>query len=78
MAAPKKEPIVPQKNIKAILDRNNVKRSLRWLSQEANISYALLHQICNGKRRIQDAHMDRIMFAFNRFNIDVTREEVFV
>ena len=79
MARPRIEtPIKPQIKLIKVLERNDIQRSLAWLSRESNITYPLLHQITTGKRRLQNAQADRILFAFQRFNIDVTREELFV
>ncbi len=72
------EPIIAQEKIKVVLKRDNVQRSLSWLSKEADISYPLLHQIVTGKRRLQDSQANRILFAFQKFNIDITYDELFV
>jgi len=71
-------PIQAQTKIKRVLARDDVQRNLAWLSRESSITYPLLHQITTGKRRLQNSQADRIIFAFQRFNIDVTREELFV
>ena len=79
MARPKiDQPIQPQSKIRKVLARADVQRTLAWLSRESSITYPLLHQITSGKRRLQDDQADRILFAFQRFNINVTREELFV
>jgi len=76
---PRKDtPIPPQTKIKEILSRPTVQRSLAWLSREAEITYPLLHQIVYGKRRLQEKQADRILNALQRFNINVTYDEVFV
>ena len=78
MGRPKLDtPITPQNKIKKVLNRSDVQRNLAWLSRESNITYPLLHQITTGKRRLQESQADRILFVFQRFNIDVTREELF-
>ena len=71
-------PIQPQTKIKEVLSRPTVQRSLAWLSREAEITYPLLHQIVYGKRRLQEKQADRILNALQRFNINVTYDEVFV
>ena len=79
MARPKIETdIKAQVNILNVLNRSDVKRSLRWLSKESNISYALLHHICSGKRRLHRKHEDKILFALKKFKVDVTTEEIFI
>ena len=79
MARPKiDKPIQAQTKIKDILSRSDVQRTLAWLSRESGITYPLLHQITSGKRRLQDSQADSILFTFQRFNINVTREELFV
>ena len=71
-------PIQAQTKIRQVLARDDVQRTLAWLSRESCITYPLLHQITTGKRRLQNDQADRILFAFQRFNIDVTREDLFV
>lgn len=76
---PKKlDPIQPQTKIKDILSRKGVQRNLAWLSREAGITYPLLHQIVNGKRRLQDKQADSILHTLHRYNIDVTYDELFI
>ena len=78
MARPKiTAPIQAQTKIKEVLARDDVQRTLAWLSRESSITYPLLHQITTGKRRLQEKQADSILFVFQRFNIDVTREELF-
>ena len=78
MARPKiTAPIQAQTKIKEVLARKDVQRTLAWLSRESRITYPLLHQITTGKRRLQEKQADSILFVFQRFNIDVTREELF-
>ena len=71
-------PIEPQTKIKEVLTRPNVQRSLLWLSKQTNINHTLLHQIVNGKRRLQEYQADKIFHTLQRFNIEVTRDEVFI
>lgn len=71
-------PIQPQLKINEVLKRPNVQRTLYWLSKQTDINHTLLHQIVNGKRRLQDYQADKIFHTLQRFNIDVTREEVFI
>ena len=71
-------PIQPQTKIKEVLTRPNVQRSLFWLARQTDINHTLLHQIVNGKRRLQDYQTDKIFFTLRKFNIDVTRDEVFI
>ena len=71
-------PIQPQTKIKEVLSRPKVQRTLAWLHREADISYPLLHQIVNGKRRLQDKQADRILHALNNFGVEVTYNEVFI
>ena len=71
------QPIVAQNKIKEVLGRSNVKRSLHWLSKESDINYTLLFQIVSGARRLQQYQADKILHIFQRFNVDVTYEELF-
>ena len=71
-------PIQPQTKIKEVLSRPKVQRTLAWLHREADISYPLLHQIVNGKRRLQDAQANRILHALHNFGVQVTYDEVFI
>jgi|TARA_R100001530_G_C4310807_1_gene152967 hypothetical protein len=71
-------PIQPQKKIKEVLDRPNVQRNLSWLAKQSGMSQTLLHQIVNGKRRLQNYQANRILFTLRTFNIDVTYDEVFI
>ncbi len=78
MGRPKiNEPILAQDKIKQVLDRPNVKRSLLWLSKESGINHTLLFQIVSGARRLQQYQADKILHTFQRFNVDVTHEELF-
>ena len=70
-------PILPQDKILDVLNRSNVQRNLSWLAKQSNISHTLLHQIVNGKRRLQDYQANKILFALHHFNIDVTYDELF-
>tara|TARA_R100001594_G_scaffold7333_1_gene19893 strand:- start:905 stop:1147 length:243 start_codon:yes stop_codon:yes gene_type:complete len=71
-------PIQPQTKIKEVLSRPKVQRTLAWLSREARITYPLLHQIVNGKRRLQDKQANRILHALNNFGVEVAYDEVFI
>ena len=71
-------PIQAQTKIRPLLARGDGQRTLAWLSRESDITYPLLHQITTGKRRLQNDQAHRILFAFQRFNINVTREDLFV
>lgn len=70
-------PIKAQTKIREVLSRVDVQRTLAWLSRESSITYPLLHQITTGKRRLQEKQADSILFVFQRFNIQVTRDELF-
>ena len=79
LGRPRKEtPIIAQRKIREVLDRPNVQRNLFWLSKQSDINYTLLHQIVNGKRRLQDYQADKILHTLHIFNIDVTYDEVFI
>jgi len=65
MARPKiTAPIQAQTKIKEVLARDDVQRTLAWLSRESSITYPLLHQITTGKRRLQEKQADSILFVF--------------
>ena len=74
----KKYPLIPQVNIKKVLQRPNVKRSLHWLSEESKINHTLLHNILTGKRRLQQHHADKIISTLRIFGVNVTEEEIFI
>lgn len=79
MARPRIEtPIIPQTQIKKVLDRPDIQRTLAWLARESDITYPLLHQITTGKRRLQTHHADMIIHAFSRFKINVTMDDLFI
>jgi len=71
-------PIAPQRKIKEVLDRPNVQRNLFWWAKQSKINHTLLHQIVNGKRRLQDYQANKILHTLQTFNIDVTYDEVFI
>ena len=71
-------PIQPQTKIKEVLARPNVQRNLFWLAKQSKINHTLLHQIVNGKRRLQDYQANKILNTLQNFNIDVNYDEVFI